>query len=982
MKKLLALVLALVMSMSLVTISNAAFSDADKISHDEAVDVLNTLGVINGMPDGSYNPAGNVTRAEMAKMISIIMLGDVDASAFVGTATGLTDIKGHWAEGYIQYCYSQGIIAGKGDGTFAPNANVTAVEAAKMLLGAIGYNATVQGYTGADWAINVTRDAQLSGFYTDLKGLSSVKALTRDEAAQMIYNAVVADLIEKTPVLNVTTGTLQYEYRANKDKSLLTETFKAVKVVGVVVDNEFMSGSSLKGKTEINITNGDENQIWGYNGVSANQTFKVTTGAAELGMSVTLYVKPYNANKTNAEKATVLGSAYVNDNNIVYTTGDEIKADKIEKTLKGQGLKLLAGHDVSIMKNYAWDGTVNNYADLAALTGNGIKVSFVELDGNGYIDEVIILEKSFGKVSSVSDKGDGLLNIAKIGSKGDAVYEDEANDNVADFAKLGLAKDDYVSYYYVSGSEMYYVEKVEGKTVSVTATIGETDNDGGKFVADATYKKSALANGLNSSNATSLTAAVEVGKDAVVYLDDYGYVLYVTDVSTTTTYLMVTAAKKGAWDDTVEAKVLLSDGTSATINVAKLKVGSTTTKVDSSTNAGTVKDSLDAAKIGSAVANVKIYSYTINSDGKYELTEQTTRYNNYDDNNGVVNDIHAVVTKNNPKITVNTVGGINTLYADNTTPFVVKVGTDVTVYTGINTVPTRNNNGADVNLFTVKKSSGSFADIVFVIGGAGATSSSNYIYFLKDQPTVTVDAKGNKVFTYDVVRDGETTTVVANAVDTVKKAGLYVVTFTGEKVTSAVATTDGRLIPLAYAAVSSSSTSNGVVNGYFYNENTKFFVVKDNKVTEADASTIITEGKDRDQIAIILGDSTEPTTAKYVFIDRQNSAAAPESVVVAAASSNAATVVSANSGDLLKGSVTVTGAPTTANKVKITITAKAGTRVTATTLNGSAYTSASDVALTTGTQTLVVTVSDDTTGNISSYTYTFTASIVAPPVAP
>ena len=117
MKKLLALVLALVMSMSLVTISNAAFSDADKISHDEAVDVLNTLGVINGMPDGSFAPDGNVTRAEMAKMISIIMLGDVDASAFVGTATGLTDIKGHWAEGYIQYCYSQGIIAGKGKRT-------------------------------------------------------------------------------------------------------------------------------------------------------------------------------------------------------------------------------------------------------------------------------------------------------------------------------------------------------------------------------------------------------------------------------------------------------------------------------------------------------------------------------------------------------------------------------------------------------------------------------------------------------------------------------------------------------------------------------------------------------------------------------------------------------------------------------------------------------------------------------------------------
>ena len=133
MKKLLALVLALVMSMSLAVTSNAAFKDADKVEHKEAVDMMTALGVINGMPDGSFNPDGNVTRAEMAKMISIIALGNVDAAAFIGTSTDLTDISGHWAEGFIKYCYSQGVIAGKGNGIFDPNANVTAVEAAKML---------------------------------------------------------------------------------------------------------------------------------------------------------------------------------------------------------------------------------------------------------------------------------------------------------------------------------------------------------------------------------------------------------------------------------------------------------------------------------------------------------------------------------------------------------------------------------------------------------------------------------------------------------------------------------------------------------------------------------------------------------------------------------------------------------------------------------------------------------------------------------
>ena len=226
MKKLLALVLALVMSMSLVTISNAAFSDADKIDHSEAVEVLNTLGVINGMPDGSFAPAGNVTRAEMAKMISIIMLGNVDADAFKGTITDLTDINGHWGEGFIKYCYSQGIIAGRGDGTFAPNANVTAVEAAKMLLVAIGYNATVQGYVGSQWSINIIRDAQLSGFYADLKGLTANKTLTRDEAAQMIYNAVDTGIVKKTPNWNSSTGVVTYSYNKQNDtEDLLKNTF-------------------------------------------------------------------------------------------------------------------------------------------------------------------------------------------------------------------------------------------------------------------------------------------------------------------------------------------------------------------------------------------------------------------------------------------------------------------------------------------------------------------------------------------------------------------------------------------------------------------------------------------------------------------------------------------------------------------------------------------------------------------------------------
>ena len=73
-KKILALVLALVMSMSLVTIANAAdFSDDADISYKEAVDVMSAIGVINGYETGEFCPQNSILRCEAAKMIYQMM---------------------------------------------------------------------------------------------------------------------------------------------------------------------------------------------------------------------------------------------------------------------------------------------------------------------------------------------------------------------------------------------------------------------------------------------------------------------------------------------------------------------------------------------------------------------------------------------------------------------------------------------------------------------------------------------------------------------------------------------------------------------------------------------------------------------------------------------------------------------------------------------------------------------------------------------
>ena len=84
-KRALSLALALVMVLSMMVVGASAvsaddFSDSADIVNKEAVTVLATLNVINGKDDGSYDPTGNVTRGEMAKMICVILNGGNDIS--------------------------------------------------------------------------------------------------------------------------------------------------------------------------------------------------------------------------------------------------------------------------------------------------------------------------------------------------------------------------------------------------------------------------------------------------------------------------------------------------------------------------------------------------------------------------------------------------------------------------------------------------------------------------------------------------------------------------------------------------------------------------------------------------------------------------------------------------------------------------------------------------------------------------------------
>ena len=198
MKKFLSLVLALVMTMSLVTVSAGAkdFTDNSKINYEEAVEVMSTLGVVGGYTDGSFNPQGTLTRGAAAKIICNLILGTTTADALTADAAPYKDVATtNVFAPYIAYCAKERIISGYADGTFRPGNTLTGYAFMKMLLGALGLQADKEGYTGPNWSISVAKRALSKDVALDngLKGeFNGAKAATREEACLYALNMLKA----------------------------------------------------------------------------------------------------------------------------------------------------------------------------------------------------------------------------------------------------------------------------------------------------------------------------------------------------------------------------------------------------------------------------------------------------------------------------------------------------------------------------------------------------------------------------------------------------------------------------------------------------------------------------------------------------------------------------------------------------------------------------------------------------------------------
>ena len=586
-KKVLSLVLCVAMMLSVMVVgAGAAFSDQSKIKNTEAVDACTALNIIGGYPDGSFKPEGNITRAEVTKMICVALNGGKNPAVSTNTTPTFSDVRNNanaaWAEGYIESCAAQGIVSGVGGGKFAPNGNVTGVQLAKMLLVSLGYKSENEGFTGNAWATNVNVRAAQKGLYDGLEAMDTNAAITRDNAAQMVWNALQAYEVEyKTTLVTDSKGQLTSQITvqdkvvgSNNDKiTLLEDKYEAWTDVGTL--------SNIDGEKLTITMNAADVSASDY--VNKDKNDKATTGdvtfsdldkdySALLGQKVKVLFK-------NGKTNDVIGVYATDDNNVlINTTASKLDTVSGETKIKVDGTKYsvdtktgLSIWTISVdskgngklTKSAAVTSAKDIYKTIDEINDNDMAVTVISNDNDSKVDVILVNQKSFVKLTTVNSSSVSYKAVQadmKGNVTGTAIKLDLGNDTPELYK--GYAKDDYAFV----GADLYNDNLVFTKADTVTGKCESFKDDSIKL--NGTWYDYILT-GSNKYTAKS-------GKSYTAYVYG-GYAYYLSgengSSSDVDTLLVKTVGDYKKMDKGVETKVYFEDGKDAqVINVKTVVV--------------------------------------------------------------------------------------------------------------------------------------------------------------------------------------------------------------------------------------------------------------------------------------------------------------------------------------------------------------------------------------------------------------------------
>ena len=523
-KRTLSLVLAAVMLVGMMVVGASAassdFVDGNEITYAEAAEVMTALGVFEGTDKGAFDPTGILTREQAAAIICRMLLGD-DAENLTTNSTVFSDVAAdRWSAGYIGYCAQQNILAGTGNGTFNPEGELTGLAFAKMLLVALGYDPAIEQYVGNDWAVNVAADAVDAGIA--VSGVIMADAMTREQAAQMAYQTLEADMVRyasrgttiqqpdgstiivgNTAAEPVSKTDSDYAGDSNDDTQQFCERYFAdlKKVNGE--DDFARPASQWKLK----------NDIIGTYPAEADGTFTTAVDKGDLYdvLGRTVY------NDITASKPTDFS---------VYVDGDPVSSPDVA------------------------DYFVNNETDDAKGTAKGVLTQvFVDDDNNVILSQI---HTYVAQVDGGYDEENEELELDDLGL--DTFPAVNTTLSADDFENLSAFEDgDYVLITAV-GDEV--------KTIQAAEVVSGT-------VTSYTSNKNVTLDGTKYEYSQGYSSTYNLKDDYDLVLDTYGYVIYADGVEASDDYVFITdIAKIGGVNKSYEAKAYFVDGTTAVIEVS------------------------------------------------------------------------------------------------------------------------------------------------------------------------------------------------------------------------------------------------------------------------------------------------------------------------------------------------------------------------------------------------------------------------------
>lgn len=554
-KKVLSLVLCMAMMLSVMVVGAGAsyntFKDQDKIENQEAVFLLNALDIVEGRDTGNFDPAANINRAEAAKLVAALNLAGVPVPNAKGVSS-FSDVLGDgsvaWANNYIEYCVSQGSVNGMGDGTFAPKANVTGVQFAKMLLGILGYDAVKEGYVGTNWQYNVNIDAVKAKLYVGLEKLDMTAPLSRDDAAQMMYNALKA-----FPVIYLTdtTGALKLT-----DEDLLSTIYPTIRIdkTAVITDIEYNVD-----KAEYTYTfDADlsfEDDINPDNKLTCEEDY---TDLLYMNVMVVYDVVE------GVQGMYAFGNGAI-DTGLCGDLEEDV-ADLVKDGVIKEGTTKYYHYDVACNNP---TGTADEIHTTVLTEQRGLyycdyeEYTAIDNDNDGTYDAIIVYMVDIAEVTYVNAE-----KVTAVAEGKTTTYK-YADNTIA----AGLAKDDTVAVY---GDTSLKTVKVIEKIAEQSGTVNSATADNGvitKFVIGG--KTYYVCNEWDYSCTPNLWQNPMhnwPGKTVNFYVFN-GYLVNIAeDVSLSRDYLLITsiASDTNRNGTSVNAKAVLGDGTAADITIASL----------------------------------------------------------------------------------------------------------------------------------------------------------------------------------------------------------------------------------------------------------------------------------------------------------------------------------------------------------------------------------------------------------------------------